>query len=67
MNSPRIGINAPWMSPRFTLSVDTIDGSPSIQVGSKFWNELPDCEPKRVIELLNSTIEELNDKLKKKR
>ena len=64
MKHPRININAAWMYPRFTVSIDTIDGSPSVEVGSKIWNNLPDCEAKRFVELLSSTIEELNDKLK---
>ncbi|HUW45531.1 MAG TPA: hypothetical protein VMW50_07015 [Dehalococcoidia bacterium] len=44
--------------------IDTKDGSPSVQVGSKYWNALPDCEAKRNVERLNRVIEELNDKIK---
>ena len=62
MHSPRVGINASWMHPKFTLSVETTDGSPSVMVGSKFWNELQDCEAKRNVELLHSAIKELNDR-----
>ena len=65
MNSPRVSINSQsWMYPRYNLMIDTKDGSPSVQVGSKYWNALPDCEAKRNVERLNRVIEELNDKIK---
>ena len=66
MNSPRVSINPQsWMHPRYIIMIDTTDGSPSVQVGSKMWNNLPECEAKQHIELLNIAIEELNDKLRR--